>query len=141
MTYLVDTNVISELRRRRPDASVVAWRESVSGGSLFLSVLVLGEIRQGIERLRLRDRQQAATLERWLGSLRSDFGERVLPVSVVVAEAWGRISAPQPLPPVDALLAATALVHGLTLVTREAARLEPTGISVLNPWETAPADR
>src|SRR5207244_1886286 len=97
-----------------------------------------GEIRQGIERLRRRDRRQAADLERWLGMLRQEFEERILPVTTAVAEAWGRLTAPGPLPPVDGLLAATALTHGLTLVTRDTARLERTGIPLLNPWTEPP---
>ncbi len=135
MTYLVDTNVVSELRRRNPSRAVVSWRDSVSSGELHVSVLVVGEIRQGIERLRRRDRSQAAGLERWLDTMKREFGDRILPVTTAIAEAWGRLAALQPLPPVDGLLAATALVHGLTLVTREAPRLEPTGISLLNPWD------
>jgi predicted nucleic acid-binding protein len=134
MTFLVDTNVVSERRRRHPDRQVEAWFDSVDSAELYLSALVVGEIRQGIERLRIRDRSQAAALERWLGSLKLEFADRIVPVTTAVAEAWGRLAAPQPLPIIDGLLAATALVHGLTLVTREA-RLEATGIPLLNPWE------
>jgi toxin FitB len=114
---------------------VVRWRDGVDGDELFSSVLVVGEIRQGIERLRGRgDVRQAAVFERWLGTLTSEFDDRILPVTTPVAGAWGRLNAADPLPLVDGLLAATALVHGLTLVTRETARLERTGISLLNPW-------
>lgn len=134
MTFLVDTNVVSERRRRRPDRRVESWFDSVDAAELHLSSLVVGEIRQGVERLRVRDRRQAAALERWLGSLKLQFEDRILPVTTTVAEAWGRLAAPQPLPIVDGLLAATALVHGLTLVTRET-RLEPTGVPLLNPWD------
>jgi toxin FitB len=138
VTFLVDTNVVSELRKRNPDPAVVAWRGAVDAEELYLSALVVGEIRQGIERLRRRDRRQAAGLERWLGTLKQEFAERILPVTASVAEAWGRLAAPRPLPAVDGLLAGTALVHGLVLVTRETARLEPTGISLLNPWAEDP---
>jgi predicted nucleic acid-binding protein len=135
VTFLVDTNVVSERRRRRPDRRVESWFDSVDADELYLSVLVVGEIRQGIERLRVRDRKQAVGFERWLSMLKLEFEDRILPVTTSVAEAWGRLSAPQPLPIVDGLLAATALVHGLTLVSREA-RLGRTGIPTLNPWET-----
>jgi predicted nucleic acid-binding protein len=135
VTYLVDTNVVSELRKRGPAPAVIAWRESVGAEDLYLSALVVGEIRHGIERLRRHDRKQALGLERWLEGLRQRFDDRILPVTTAVAEAWGRLTAPEPLAPVDGLLAATALVHGLTLVTREAKRLERTGISVLDPWQ------
>ena len=138
MTCLVDTNVVSELRKRRPDPAVASWRESIGADDLYLSVLVLGEIRQGVERLRRRDRAQAAGLERWLGTLKQEFQDRILPVTTEVAEAWGRLAVPDPLPVVDGILAATALVHGLTLVTRQTGRLERTGIPLLNPWVVSP---
>jgi len=137
VTYLVDTNVVSELRKRHPAAAVASWRDAVAADELHLSALVVGEIRHGIERLRRRDRSQAATLERWLGALKHEFGDRILPVTTPVAEAWGGLTTPDPLPIVDGLIAATALVHGLTLVTQEAQRLERTGISVLDPWQYA----
>lgn len=135
MTYLVDTNVVSELRRPAPAAEVAQWRAAVAPEELYISVLVVGEIRQGIERLRRRDPTQAAALERWLGALKREFEERILQVTTTVAEAWGRLAAPNPLPAVDGLLAATALVHGLVLVTRDVARLEHTGVPLLNPWQ------
>ena len=108
MSYLLDTNVISEIRRPKPNARVASWFEEAAGEDLFLSVLVVGEIRQGIERLRMRDPKQAVAFERWLDSLQRDFGDRLLPVSRTVADAWGRLNAPAPLPVVDSLLAATA---------------------------------
>ena len=134
MRYLLDTNVVSELRRSRPERKVVRWVGSVSGTSLFLSVLVVGEIRQGVERLRRRDPKQAELLENWLEGLRREFADRILPVTTPVAEAWGRLSGPAPLPVIDGLLAATALVHGFTLVTRDVDTLERTGIPLLDPW-------
>lgn len=135
MSYLLDTNVISEVRRRSPNPGVASWFEQAAGEDLFLSVLVLGEIRQGIERLRARDPEQAEVFERWLELLSQDFLDRLLPVSAAVAEAWGRLNAPSPLPVIDSLLAATALVHGLTLVTRDTSKLEKTGVALLDPWE------
>jgi len=137
VSYLLDTNVLSEVRKRSPHAAVAAWFDAVEGPDLFLSSLVVGEIRQGIERLRGRDPVQAEVFEDWLEALKADFGDRILPVSTEVAEAWGRLNAPAPLPAIDSLLAATALVHGLTLVTRDSSNLEGTGIRLLNPWEAA----
>lgn len=134
MSYLLDTNVVSELRKRVPDPAVAAWFKTVPATDLYLGVLVVGEIRQGIERLRGRDPAQADVVEGWLTTLKRDFADRILPITTAVAEAWGRLNAPAPLPVIDSLLAATALVHGLTFVSREAERLQRTGISLLNPW-------
>ncbi|MGH8991053.1 MAG: type II toxin-antitoxin system VapC family toxin [Acidimicrobiia bacterium] len=134
MTYLVDTNVLSEARKPRGDAGVKRWMKTVSGRDLFLSVLVVGEIRQGIERLRRRNPDQAEVFEVWLGRLRQQYGDRILAVTPAIAEEWGRLNVPHPLPAVDALLAATAKVHGLTLVTRNTADLRRTGAKLLNPF-------
>ena len=135
MSFLLDTNVLAELRKPRPHPSVAAWYEGVGDEELFLSVLVVGEIQQGVTRLRRKDPRQAAVYEAWLGKLRREFADRVLPVSQDVALAWGRLAAGDPLPVVDALLAATALVHGLTVVTRNVADFEPAGVALLNPFE------
>ena len=140
MSYLLDTNVISEVRKRTPDPGVATWFEQAGAEDLFLSVLVLGEIRQGIERLRARDPEQAGLFERWLDVLHEQFADRVLAVTAEVADAWGRLNAPSPLPVVDSLLAATALVHGLTFVTRDAARLQQTGVALLDPWQRRARD-
>jgi predicted nucleic acid-binding protein len=102
---------------------------------LYISVLVLGEIRRGIERLRRRDEIQANRYEGWLGVLRSSFEDRVLPVTEQVAEVWGRMGVPDPVPVVDGLMAATAQVHGLTFVTRNTAHFARTGVSIFNPFE------
>jgi len=134
VTYLLDTNVVSELRRPRPHAGVLAWVESRAAEALYLSVLVLGEIRLGVERLRPRDPSQSQSLERWLASLEAGFGDRILAIDRVIAHAWGRLGATDPLPPVDGLLAATALVHGLTVVTRDTAPFERIGVPCLDPW-------
>lgn len=123
------------MRRREAAPSVAQWFKTVQADELFLSVLVVGEVRQGIERLRRRDPAQARVFERWLATLKTDFADRILPVSIATAEAWGRLNAPAPLPVIDGLLAATALVHGLTLVTREANRLARAGVPVLDPWK------
>ena len=134
MTYLLDTNVLSELRKPSGNANVKAWFETVNGDELFLSVLVVGEIRQGIERIRRRDPAQARVFEDWLTTLIRDYRDRVLTITTEVAEAWGRLNARDPLPVVDGLLAATALVFGLTLVTRNVADVEVTGVALLDPF-------
>lgn len=134
MSYLLDTSVISEIRKPRADARVMAWFDGIEGGELFLSVLVVGEIRQGIERLRGRDKERAGQLDAWLDELKEVFRNRVLAVSHEVAEEWGRLNAIRSLPVIDGLLAATASVHGLTLVTRNVSDLRGTGVALLDPF-------
>ena len=134
MNYLLDTNVLSELRKPKGDIRVKTWFEQVEGNDLFLSVLVVGEIRQGIERLKPRDPEQAQVYELWLTTLKRDYRERVLTVGRDIAETWGRLNAVQALPVIDGLLAATALVHDLTLVTRNVTDVARTGVSLLNPF-------
>ena len=136
--FLLDTNVLSELRKEsRCDAGVVHWFGGANAEELFVSVLVLGEIRQGIERIRLRDRSQARTLERWLQRLRTDFSDRILPVDERVADQWGHLGLRQPVPTLDAFLAATALVHDLTVVSRDEDGFRNTAVRVINPFSNS----
>jgi predicted nucleic acid-binding protein len=135
VSYLLDTNVISETRRRDCDARVKRWIESVGELDLNLSVVVIGELRQGIERLRRRDAHQATLLDFWLSKLKEDFSGRVFRVSLEIAEEWGRLNMPDLLPPMDGLLIATAKVHGLTLVSRDLKGAQRAGIAVINPWQ------
>jgi len=135
VSYLLDTNVVAEVRKARPHTGVAAWFESVPGSELYLSVLVVGEVEQGIARLRRRNPQQAGAYQSWLGRLRHEFADRLLPVTEGVAMEWGRLNATRPLPAIDdALMAATAIVHGLTVVTRNVDDFAPTGVAVLNPF-------
>ena len=134
MSFLLDTNVVSEIRRKTADPGVTAWFASVPADQLFLSVLVVGEIRQGIERLARRDPAQAEIFERWLSRLVSVYHDRIVPVTADVAEAWGRLNVPDPVPVVDGLMAATALVHGWTLVTRNVGDVASTGVRLLDPF-------
>lgn len=134
MSYLVDTNVLSELRRKQPQPEVVAWFTQRPRQTLYLSVLTLGEIRKGIERLEAA-RQQP--LLDWLEvELPNYFLGRLLAVDAQTADRWGRllVSAGRPLTAIDSLLAATALQHDLTLVTRNTADFAGTGVRLINPW-------
>lgn len=135
MAYLLDTNVVSELRKPRPHPAVAAWHARHTGAEAYISSLVVGEIRQGIERIRPRDPQRAEALERWLTGLLSAYRSRILPVTVEIAQEWGRMNAAVRPPVVDGLMAATAKVHRLTLVTRNVADVARTGVPVVNPFE------
>ena len=136
MNYLIDTNIISEIRKReRCDPRVAAWYASIDDESIYLSVLVLGEIRRGIERLRARDPAQAHALESWLTQVTKAFADRILPIDQSVADTWGRMNAVRPLSAIDALLAATAKVTSMTLVTRNSSDVAGLGVPVLNPFE------
>jgi toxin FitB len=133
--FLLDTNVISELRKKNPNGNVLAWYDTVRSEQLHLSVITLGEIRLGVERLRRRDAVQAGQLELWLNTLRTAYRDRIVPVDGPVADEWGRISVPDPLPVMDGLLAATAAVHGWTLVTRNVTDVQRSGVGLLNPFD------
>ena len=135
MSYLLDTTVVSEFRKKTPDAGASGWFDSVRSSQLYLSVLVVGEIRQGVERLAARDPKQAAVIDGWRERLVRGYADRIVPVSLEVAEAWGRLNAVTPLPLVDGLIAATALVHDWTLVTRNVGDVERTGVRLLNPFD------
>jgi toxin FitB len=135
MTYLLDTNVVSELRKRQPDPRVLAWYEGVPSSRLFISVLTVGEIRLGIERLRRKDAVAAHALDQWLGGLLGAYADHVIGLDVETAQEWGRLNVPNPLPVIDGLLAACARVRGWTLVTRNTADLARSGTALLNPFE------
>jgi predicted nucleic acid-binding protein len=138
VNYLIDTNIISEVRKGSAcNPCVAAWYGSIDDESIYLSALVLGEIRKGIERARPKEPAKALALEKWLSTLSRSFAERILPVDRAVVDEWGRMSAKRPVSTVDALLAATAKVHGMTLATRNTSHVTDLGANVLNPFEAA----
>lgn len=135
MSYLLDTNVLSELRRKTPNPAVSAWFAMRPATSLYLSVLTLGELRKGIDGV--KDAARRLALSDWLQTEMSMFFMgRVLSIDEHVADRWGQLvaAAGRPLPAIDSLLAATALVHGLSMVTRNAKDFEGMGLEVINPW-------
>jgi len=133
--YLLDTNVISELRKPRPDRHVKRWAGSVAASSLFLSAMTVLELETGVLRIERRDARQGVALRRWLeGSVLPAFAERVLAIDVAVALRCARLHVPDRMAHGDALIAATALVHGLTLVTRNTDDFKAAGVPLINPW-------
>ncbi len=135
MSYLIDTNVLSELRRRDPDTAVVRWLSQRPASTLYVSVLTLGELRKGIEALPDGERKQR--LLDWLEvELPAYFGGRIIPIDAAIADRWGRLQAQagRPLPAIDSLLAATALNRDLTLVTRNLKDFRHPDLSLLDPW-------
>ena len=136
MSFLLDTNVVSETRRKRPDPGVLSWFQHADSSQLYISVLTLGEIAKGVAKYAKRDAAQAAALGSWLESIRRNYADRIVGIDADIAEMWGRLAAERSLAVIDALIAATALVPGLTLVTRNTGDIEGTGVPVLNPWST-----
>lgn len=135
MSYLLDTNVISELRKgERADANVRAWFGELADEAIYLSVLTIGEIRRGVENVRWRDPDSAVALDSWLTRLSEAHRDRILPVDRAISEEWGRMNVPDPLPVVDGLLAATAKVAGLTFATRNVADVEGSGVELVDPF-------
>lgn len=132
--YLVDTKVLSELRRPVPSKVVLAWVGATPPELLFVSVLTLAELSRGAALMRRKDVRSAIALDDWIAEVRLDFEERILSVDHEIAECWAQLSPLQPLPVIDGLLAATASVHDLTVVTRNAGDFERAGVRVLNPF-------
>jgi toxin FitB len=134
MGYLLDTCIVSELRKPRCDPGVSAWMSNIRPDEAFLSVLTFGEIRRGIELHRAKDARAAGALERWLLGLELHYTDRILPITAAITDRWGRLSLNQPLPVSDGLIAATALVHNLTVVTRNTADFTRSGVNTLDPF-------
>ena len=142
MSFLLDTNVVSELIARRPDPNVLRWVEAQDAETVFLSVLTVGELNRGIQRL--PDSRRKKGLSNWLtGDLLVRFGDRVLPLDIPVMMSWGVLVARmeangQLIPAIDSLLAATAMQHGLAMATRNTRDFKATGVTIVNPWEPPP---
>jgi predicted nucleic acid-binding protein len=136
VSYLLDTNVVSELRKgSRCNPHVRTWVAEAEDEDLLLSALTIGELRRGIESIRRRDPQSATTLEAWFQKVVTEYQDRIIGIDQQIAEEWGRMSSPDPLPVIDGLLAATAKVRGLTLVTRNTKDILRTGVSTINPFK------
>lgn len=134
MAYLLDTCILSELRKNTCNPGVAAWMTRIEPDEAYLSVLTLGEIRRGIELHRAKDAKAAGALERWLLGLESHYADRVIPITPSIADRWGRLSPSQPLPVSDGLIAATAIEHKLTVVTRNITDFQRSGVNTLNPY-------
>jgi hypothetical protein len=133
--FVLDTNAVSELRKlERMNRGVREWFGATSPNDLFLSVITVGEIRKGVEEKRLSDPAQAEVLDRWMARTLTLFAAHMLPVTKDIADRWGALCPGQPLSPADGLIAATALMHGMTVVTRNVADFKRSGAQVLNPW-------
>ena len=135
MRTILDTNVISEFMRPRPDPRVIRWGNRVNPDECHLSVLTLGEIRRGVDIIGRRDPSQAQTLDRWLRQLQNLYADRILPIGSEIALEWGRLGSIPKLSPIDALLAATASHHRLIVVTRNISDFRLSGVPLLNPFE------
>lgn len=133
--YLVDTNIVSEARRGTPQA--VTWLRSVDPASVYLSVITLGEIMRGIALKQQSDPRAAANLAEWLRRLRHDHADRILPITAQIAVEWGRLAASRPRGDAHGLIAATAIVHDLVVVTRNVDDFDDSGVVVVDPWSSA----
>jgi predicted nucleic acid-binding protein len=133
--YLLDTNVVSETRRARPNERVMSFIDSVEDEGLYLSVLTVAELRRRVEIMRRSNPDGALRLRAWVDDTESDYAERILPVDLTVARLWDVLSADRGRLIVDTMIAATALVHDLTLVTRNTAHVQGLGLSLVNPWD------
>jgi len=142
MMFVLDTNVVSELRKVRfgkADVNVAAWAQSVDAADLFVSAITLMELELGVLSIERKDATQGAMLRSWLEQqVLPEFSGRTLSIDTAVAQRCARLHVPDQRGERDALIAATALVHGMTVATRNVADFKPTGVSIINPWEAPP---
>ncbi len=136
--FLVDTNVISETRRKRAEPNVVAFVRAAPRERLFVSALTIGELRKGAAIIARRDRIEGLLTDEWIDEVEEAFGDRILSINASIAHRWGELAAMRSRPVVDTLIAATAMVHGLTLVTRNIRDVADTGVFLMNPWQREP---
>lgn len=137
--YLLDTNVVCETRRRDPHIGVMAFLSSISSSRAFLSVITVGELRRGVAAKRQSDPDAASPLQAWVDELQAHYVDQLLPVDLAVAQRWGDLTSPGAVPVIDALIAATALEHDLTVVTRNVKDFQRFGVALLDPWATTTA--
>lgn len=136
MSYLLDTCVVSQTRKKKPNAGAITWLEAVSSEELYISVLVLGELKKGEALLRNKDTKAAESLEKWIQETWNMFFDRILPVDEEVSVIWGEFNAIRPLPAIDSLMAATAKKHGMTMVTGNDKDLKGLDIPIHNPFSS-----
>jgi toxin FitB len=134
LQYLLDTNILSETRKKQADKRVLAFLSTAEPSALFISVLTLGELKKGVAVKKKSDPDGAALIAAWVDGLEASFGDRILDVDVAAAKVWGDLSAERPRPVVDTLLAATAMTRDLTFVTRNTEDVQGIQVNVLNPW-------
>lgn len=134
LRYLLDTNVISETRRKQANERVLSFLSAVDDGSLYLSVLTLGELRKGVALKKRTDPDSARKLAGWVDGLEYSFADRILGIDAATTRIWGELSAQRPRPVIDTLLAATAIVHDLTFVTRNTSDVRDTKAKLMDPW-------
>jgi predicted nucleic acid-binding protein len=133
--YLLDTNVLSETRKKQPDQHVISFLSKMDPSALYFSVLTLGELRKGVAMKGRTEPEIARQLSEWVDGLEFSFADRIVSVDAATASLWGRLSAERPRPVIGTLLAATASVHAMTLVTRNTADIGDIAIQILNPWQ------
>lgn len=134
LAYLLDTNVLNETRKKRVDAGVLSFLQAAEASSLYVSVLTLGELRKGVAKKKLEDPEAARRLAEWVDGLEFSFADRMIGIDAAIARLWGDWSGDRPRAVVDTLLAATAVVHGLSLVTRNIHDVRDIPVKLLDPW-------
>lgn len=135
LQYLLDTNILSETRKKQADERVTSFLSAAEPSMLYISVLTLGELRKGVALKKRSDKDAAKKIGAWVDGLEFSFGDRILGIDAATASLWGELSAQRPRPVIDTLLAATAVVHKLTFVTRNIADVQDIDLKLLNPWK------